>query len=281
MLATLKIQTRHLARPTASPPADAPIAPLKRLLQNRHFQPVLVASRSVHVASRSSVGGSILTHFGMGALVILATLSPPSHPSGMTSDTTLIFLPQVTAAEPAERPAPTLIKPRPAAENPPPKGFQTVAIPTVIPTEIPPINLAEQPLDPADFTGIGVEGGVADGVIGGTGDAESSGGGPLDGIYDEATEDARYTPARLIRQVAPQYPPTLRQAYIEGFVVIRFVVDTLGQVEPASVEVLESSRPAFNQPATQAILATRFAAARFDNRPVRQLTTQRISFRLR
>ena len=281
MLATLMIQTRRPARPTMSPPADAPATPLERLLRNRHFQPVLVATRPVHVASRSSVGGSILTHVAMGALVIVATLSTPARSRGTATDTTLIFLPQIAAAQPAERPAPVLVKPRPPAENPPPRGFQTVATPTVIPTELPPVNLEEQPLDPADFTGIGVEGGVADGVVGGTGDAESSGSGPVDGIYDEATEDARYTAARVIRQVAPQYPPTLRQAYIEGFVVIRFIVDTLGRVEPGSVEVLESSRPGFNQPATQAILATRFASARFGDRAVRQLTNQKISFRLR
>ena len=280
MLATLKIPSRRPARPPDSAPADSPSTPLKRLLLNRHFQPVLVASRPVHVASRSSVGGSILTHFGMGALVLVATLSTPSRPSGPASDHTLIFLPQV-AAQPADRPATTPVKPRPPAENPPPRGFQSVAVPTMIPTEIPPVNLAEQPLDPATFTGIGVEGGVADGVVGGTGEVDLSAAGPADAIYDAATADARYTPARILRQIPAQYPPALRQARIEGSVVIRFVVDTLGRVEPASIEVLESSRPTFDQPAIQAILATRFVAARFADRGVRQLTNQRISFRLR
>jgi TonB family protein len=285
MLATLKIQPRFQARPAISPPvatlppAPSPATPLKRLLRNRHFQPVLVASRPVHVASRSSVGGSILTHFGMGALIIVATLSTPSRPNGESNDQPLIFLSQVAPAQPA-LPAPAVI-PRPPAANPPPKGFQTIATPTVIPTEIPPVNLEEQPLDPGDFTGIGVEGGVADGVAGGTGEVDPQATGPWDGIYDEATADARYTPARILRQSAPMYPPALRQARIEGSVVIRFVVDTLGRVEPASIEVLESSRPTFDQPAIQAILATRFATARFDNRGVRQLTNQRISFRLR
>ena len=275
MLATLKIQPRYPARPITTPPAGSPATPLKRLLGNRHFQPVLVASRPVHVASRSSVSGSILTHFGMGALVVIATLSKPARSNGVTSDTTLIFLPPVAAAP--DVPAPV----RPPAENPPPKGFQTVATPTAVPTELPPVNLEEQPLDPADFTGIGVEGGVADGVVGGTGDADSAGTGPADGLYDAATDDARYTAARVVRQVAPDYPPGLRRARVEGSVIIRFVVDTLGRVEPASVEVLESSLAEFNQPAILAMLATRFAAARFDGRAVRQLTNQRISFRLR
>ena len=279
MLATLKAPARRPTLSTVRASADMPAEPLKRLLGNRHFQPVLVASRPVRVTSRRSVGGSILTHFGMGALVVVATLSTSARPTGMPGDTTLIFLPQLAAAQPAERPAPAL-KPRPPADNPPPKGFQTVAVVTEIPSELPPVNLEEPPLDAANFSGTGVEGGVADGVVGGTGE-DLSATSPADGIYDEATADGRYTPARVVRQVAAVYPPALRGAHIEGSVTIRFVVDTLGRVEAASIQVLESSRATFDQPAIQAILATRFAAARFDGRSVRQLTNQRISFRLR
>lgn len=277
MLATLKIQPRHPARPAIQPPAGSPELPLKGLLENRHFQPVLVASRPVRVASRSSMSSSILTHFGMGALVIVATLSQPARSSGMASDTTLIFLPPVAVAPPVPRPVSAPV--RPPSENPPPKGFQTVAAPVVVSTEIPPVDLEEQPLDPADFTGTGVEGGRADGVVGGTGDADSAG--SLNGIYDAATGDSRYTAARIVRQVAPDYPPVLRRARVEGSVTIRFIVDTLGRVEPGSVEVLESSLTDFNQPAIRAMLATRFSPARFDRRAVRQVTNQRISFQLR
>ena len=41
--------------------------------------------------------------------------------------------------------------------------------PTDIPKDIPPIDLNEKPFDPKDFTGKGVEGGIATGVVGGVG----------------------------------------------------------------------------------------------------------------
>ncbi|HEY6947272.1 MAG TPA: hypothetical protein VI297_00540 [Gemmatimonadales bacterium] len=53
--------------------------------------------------------------------------------------------------------------------EPPPKGFQTVVAPTDIPTTMPPVNLHERPFDPRNYTGRGMEGGVAYGVVGGTG----------------------------------------------------------------------------------------------------------------
>src|SRR5258708_4766771 len=55
-----------------------------------------------------------------------------------------------------------------ATVNPPPKGFQTLSIPTNIPVDIPPPQ-QNQHFDAADFSGVGVEGGVATGVVGGTG----------------------------------------------------------------------------------------------------------------
>jgi TonB family protein len=58
------------------------------------------------------------------------------------------------------------------------------------------------------------------------------------------------------------------------------VIDTLGRVEPASVQVLESSHSGFEDPAMQAVLRARFNPARLGETPVRQLTRQRISFKL-
>ena len=78
-------------------------------------------------------------------------------------DTTMVFL------KPPGRPRPRRDQPPPdviVAANPPPKGFQTVVAPTDIPKDIPPIDLNEKPFDPKDFTGKGVEGGIATGIVG-------------------------------------------------------------------------------------------------------------------
>jgi protein TonB len=71
-------------------------------------------------------------------------------------DTMLIFIEeQPDEPDPVEPPPPQL-----ATLNPPPKGFQTLTAPVEIPTEIPPVNLNER-FDPRDYTGEGVEGGIA------------------------------------------------------------------------------------------------------------------------
>ena len=47
-----------------------------------------------------------------------------------------------------------------------------------------------------------------------------------------------------------EYPRELRAADIQGDVLLRFIVDTMGHVEPSSVEVLNSTHEAFERPAT-------------------------------
>ena len=285
MLPTLAIRSSHPAARTVSGEVPVPVQPELPASsgtfprESRHFRPILVASRPGRMAVRRQFGGSVLTHLGMGALIILAT-RPASLEPANNADTTLFFLPRLQAATPAaEVRIPEIRRIEPAA-NPPPKGFQTIVAPTLVPTEIPEANLDEAALDPRDYTGVGVEGGAANGVVGGTGEFDPTVG-PADALYDEETTDARYTRARIIHQLAPVYPPVLRQARIEGAVLVSFVIDTLGQVEPGSIAVLQSSRPTFDQPAIKAILGSRFAPARLGTTGVRQLTRQQISFLIR
>src|SRR2546425_3228115 len=55
-------------------------------------------------------------------------------------------------------------EPQPVQLDVPLKGFQTVVAPEVIPTNIPPVNLTEH-FDPKDYSGTGVEGGLATGMV--------------------------------------------------------------------------------------------------------------------
>ncbi len=140
-------------------------------------------------------------------------------------DTTAIFLKPPEPPPPPEQPPPppdVII-----SANPPPQGFQTVMPPTDIPKEIPPINLNEK-FDAADFTGKGVEGGIATGVVGGTG--------PVTTRDLPRGRGGRSGPAPESSQ--PRYPPTLQAAGIEGRVEVQYVVDTTGHAEPASWKVV-------------------------------------------
>lgn len=58
------------------------------------------------------------------------------------------------------------------------------------------------------------------------------------------------------------------------------MVDTLGRAEPGSVHALVSTHPWFEAAAREAVLASRYRAARLNGRPARQLVRQTLSFRL-
>jgi TonB family protein len=85
---------------------------------------------------------------------------------------------------------------------------------------------------------------------------------------------------RYESSAAPMYPPRLGALGKEGRVQAAFVVDTTGQVDMASVEVLASDDPAFSESVLTALAETRFHPATRHGRAVRQLVEQRFNFRI-
>jgi hypothetical protein len=60
--------------------------------------------------------------------------------------------------------------------------------------------------------------------------------------------------------------------------VVRFVVDTLGRVEPPSLDIVQSSHPLFLASVRTALDHLRFLPARFSGRRVRVRMEQRFEF---
>jgi protein TonB len=87
--------------------------------------------------------------------------------------------------------------------------------------------------------------------------------------------------AALHGTVAPRYPATLRERGIEGSVTLRFVVDTAGRVEPASVVVVASTHDLFAVAARATLPTLRFTPAAAGGRPVRQLVELPFTFEIR
>jgi TonB family protein len=135
------------------------------------------------------------------------------------------------------------------------KGFQTIVAPTDIPTNIPPVNLQER-FDPKDFSGIGVEGGVASGIVP-TGDVFS-----VDVVQEK--------PERLAGPPLV-YPPLLQQAGIEGTVMVQAIIDTMGRVEANSIKITQTANPGFNESAKTVVLKSLFRPARVYGKAVRVL----------
>lgn len=86
---------------------------------------------------------------------------------------------------------------------------------------------------------------------------------------------------QLRGHVAPEYPRVLRAAGVEGEVLLEFVVDTLGVVEPGSINVLRATHAGFAESARRWAAGARFSPAAMGRSPVRQLVRQPLVFNLR
>ncbi len=199
---------------------------------------------------------------------ITATMKGAELIQEAVADTTMVFLEQ-SENEPEPEPEPDEIVAVVTRLDPPPQGFQTLSAPIDIPTEIPPIDLNER-FDPRDFTGRGVEGGIFEGVVGGTGVVDQT------QTFLSAVVDERPEPLSC---PIPTYPPLLQQAGISGIVLIQAVVDTLGRIDPNDqFRILRSDHRGFERPAKEAILRCRFRPGKVRGRPVRVLINQPYSF---
>ena len=225
----------------------------------------LIESKPKRVRTGKQVVLSAVLHVVLGFGAVAATKGAADTMRDILADTTLVWLkpPEPPPPPPPETPPADAI----VTANPPPMGFQTVMPPTEIPREIPPVNLNER-FNAADFSGKGVEGGIATGVVGGTG--------PVTGeaFLAENVDD----PVAPINQPKPRYPPVLQQAGVQGFVDVQYVVDTTGHAEPASWKVMKSSHPQFEAPSRESIMKSVFKPARIKGRAVRQLVQQKLTF---
>lgn len=276
-------------RPAATDPArvETPVPmPSNRPTRRPRVGELLLASKPPRRRIWPSQLASLSLHATIFVALIVTHQAAEGRPVVRIADTTLIFIPRLAPprvdrereAAPVRGGDGGMSSQVLIAADPPPKGFQTISAPTHIPTDIPPVDL-KQHFDARNYTGRGAEGGVAYGVVGGTGAVDlDAPGDPEQRVYTGGTTLERFEPFAIVSQPTPAYPPILREAGIEGNVRIQFIVDTLGGVEPASVRIMESSHTAFEEAARRVILGSRFTAAHLGDRPVRQLGQQRIRF---
>src|SRR3954466_124881 len=128
-----------------------------------------------------------------------------------------------------DEPPPPKEEPKPmpkdvVAAPPPPKGFQVLTAPIKVPDVLPDIDLSKKVTDEEDFTGKGVAGGMAKGVVGGTPAPVNS-----TQTYFEFQVEKQVSP--FPGNPPPRYPDMLRSANVEGEVLAQFVVDTTGRAD--------------------------------------------------
>jgi protein TonB len=220
---------------------------------------VLIESKPKRQGIGKSLPSSIFSLVMHGVLIyaaVMATMKGDDVLQETVADTQMVFL-EEQQPEPEE----------PQAPPPPPKGFQTLMAPVEIPTSIPPIDLNER-FDPRNFTGVGVEMGVATGV-------EVTGPVDLTQVFIEAVVDE---PPERISFPAPEYPRILLEAGVEGMVVLEAIIDTTGHAEPASIKVVSSTNRAFEAPAKEAMRKALFRPGRVRGQPVRVLVQMPLRF---
>jgi len=172
---------------------------------------------------------------------------------------------------PKEEPKPP--PPQEVMKAPPPKGFQVLTAPIKIPDVLPDIDLTKKVTNEEDFTGKGVAGGIAKGVVGGTPQA--------------ANDNTTYFEFQVEKQVTsypgnqpPRYPDMLRSANVEGEVLAQFVVDTTGKADMSQFKVLKSTHDLFTNAVKAALPNMKFYPAEVGGRKVRQLVQMPFQFNL-
>jgi protein TonB len=85
---------------------------------------------------------------------------------------------------------------------------------------------------------------------------------------------------RSASSAAPAYPLDLFKQRVEGRVRVRYIVDTTGFADPASLEVVESTHPQFLASVREVLPYMRFTPAKIGARKVRQMVEQPFSFHI-
>lgn len=175
-----------------------------------------------------------------------------------------------TKAPPPKPEPPKPPPPQTTVTPPPPKGFQVLTAPINIPTKIPDVDLSKAVTNEADFSGKGVEGGVAKGVVGGKGAVNP----------DQTYFEFQVEKPALAKDgnPNPKYPSMLESSRVEGNVLAQFVVDTTGRADMSTFKILQASNELFGSSLKSVLPSWRFFPAEAGGHKVKQIVQLPIKF---
>lgn len=221
-----------------------------------------------------SLGATVISGIFHGALIVMSVYATAGavteDEEAVVQKVDFVEIKKDEPPPPADEPPPP--PPDMVAAPPPPQGFQVLTAPVNIPDVIPEIDLSKKLTNEADFSGKGVAGGVASGVVGGTGPVNQD-----QTFFDFQVEKPV---AQIPGSGSPNYPDILRSASVEGQVLAQFVVDTLGRVEIATFKVITKTHDLFEASVRNALPRMRFLPAEVAGRKVKQLVQQPFVFNL-
>lgn len=231
------------------------------LLESHARRPRRSGGAALSVATHIAIIGAVSVASARGAPAtrvpekpVIVHVTPP--PASRTAT-------RPQARHPAATAAPALLSPV--------RGIPSIVAPTLVPTSLPSIDLS---------SGASIDSLLAARPGGGAGRPR----GVLDGTDDApAAAEWRGTELmmRMLSSAKPRYPESLRQARIDGRVLIRFVVDTAGAIDLASVQVLSSTHELFTRAVRDILPAFRFKPAEVGGHRVRSLAEMPFEFVVR
>ena len=218
-------------------------------------------------------GGALLSvalHLAIIAAVAATTVHGAGTPVPKDRIVSIHFVPPV-ARTPVMRPPPPS---RPTLASSPSivePLIPRIAVPTIVPKGIPPIDAAI---------------GFSTDSITAPADRGAGGSGVSRGLTfgDAATGNGAWRGNELLMHILtparPRYPESLRQAQIDGHVVVRFTVDTTGRVDLSSVQIVTSTHDLFTRAVREALGNFRFKPAEVGGRRVAALAEMPFDFQI-
>jgi protein TonB len=215
--------------------------------------------------SRSTAGtiASVTTHTALIAAAVFATAQARVQPRAVTETVHAVYFPPS---------APQVHAPRSTAGAPtrPADGRRMIFIGTHIDIAVPPIDITTVVSKPGDF------GSASTGAL------------RPDGVEAPAVPyGSPFRADQVDKQVGliagarpPAYPEALRNAAIEGRVVVEFVVDERGQAVQGSIRVVQSDNDLFADAVKVALGRLRFTPAEVGGKKVSQLVQMPFVFTL-
>ena len=204
---------------------------------------------------------SLTLHTGLIALAVWSTQSPPITPTASREYTMIFSLPD--RDPPAPQPPAAPVEPSGTWRMPPVPGVVPLTLPTLVPDPAP-----DWPTAPPERLP-GVTGSVVMPPV------QQQ---PNEGLVDIRVVEELPV---LLSHPVPRYPDILRQAGIEGRVVVEAVIDTMGRAERDGLRIVSSTHALFAPEASALVLGSRYRPARFGGRAVRVRILVPVAFSLR
>ncbi len=227
---------------------------------------ILPESRRMRDRSIRGTAVSIVVHAGLIAAAVAATAAADPAPPRDPEVGVIHYFPPPTNPDP--NPAPR--HPGPVTTSPS-DPLPRLPVPDGLEDGIPVPNTSEIETAPIVFGG-------GDTTPSGATASEGGGGGGEPGLYFEYNVDQ--AARALAGNPVPEYPRALRNANVEGTVLVQFVIDTTGRADLRSFRAIASPHTLFADAVRDAVARMRFRPARVGEHPVRVLVQQSFAFRL-